>query len=282
MIPALGAGLARYDWWDGSYSVPLFRPCRDLTQTTPLDLACNLLVPWSNRISGGGFWSDGSFYPLEPNLVGEPYPIHGNGFQHPWIVTQQTTSSVALSLHSLGPGPFHYNASVEYRLDAGLLSITLSVINRAPQRLPYGLGLHPWLPRSPGTLLAARAETLWLEDDRHLPAGSMPCQARPEWDFRSLQPLPPTWINNAFAGWDGRAEVVWFDRGIRLAVEAQPPLNTYILYSPSSTAGFFCFEPVSHLVDAHNLPDAPEQHGLVLLGPGEELSTTCRFKPSRI
>ena len=61
-----------------------------------------------------------------------------------------------------------------------------------------------------------------------------------------------------------------------------PPLSTYIVYSPSDKADFFCFEPVTHPVDAHNLPGGPEANGLSILAPQEAVSATCRFRPRRL
>ena len=80
IVPELGAGLASYDVIDAGDRRPVFRPCRKPSAARPFDLASILLVPWSNRISGGGFTFAGKFHPLQPNLPGEPYPIHGNGF----------------------------------------------------------------------------------------------------------------------------------------------------------------------------------------------------------
>ena len=70
ILPELGAGLASYDLIRASGRVPLFRPRRDPSRGGPFDLALNLLVPWSNRISGGGFRFNGQFHPLAPNLPG--------------------------------------------------------------------------------------------------------------------------------------------------------------------------------------------------------------------
>ena len=86
IVPDLGAGLAAYDLLSPSGRMPLFRPCRDLARAGPFDLALNLLVPWSNRISGGGFPFNGRFHPLAANVAGERYPIHGNGFSSRWRV----------------------------------------------------------------------------------------------------------------------------------------------------------------------------------------------------
>jgi galactose mutarotase-like enzyme len=55
VVPELGAGLASYDLIEADTRIPLFRPRRDLRGAGPFDLANNLLLPWSNRISGGGF-----------------------------------------------------------------------------------------------------------------------------------------------------------------------------------------------------------------------------------
>src|ERR1700757_770805 len=63
----------------------------------------------------------------------------------------------------------------------------------------------------------------------------------------AVRALPAAWINNAFLGWDGRARVLWSERRLALEIIADPPLSTYILYSPGGDSDFFCFELVSHL-----------------------------------
>ena len=282
ILPDLGAGLASYDLVDASGRTPLFRPCRDPSRAGPFDLALNLLVPWSNRISGGGFHFNGQFHPLAPNLPGERFPIHGNGFSSRWLVERATADSAEFSLRSDGPGPFRYEAHASYSLTAGALTMWLSVRNLGVTPLPFGLGFHPWIARSARTQLKAKAERVVLETNEHLPAGEAPTTSRPEWDFAAPRRLPSGWINNAFLGWDGQARVLWPDRSLVLDAEADPPLSTYILYSPSAEADFFCFEPVTHPVDAHNLPGGPEANGLTILAPQEAMSAICRFRPRRL
>jgi aldose 1-epimerase len=85
-----------------------------------------------------------------------------------------------------------------------------------------------------------------------------------------------------FLEWDGRANIVWRNRKLALEVEAEPPLEVYIVYSPSAEADFFCFEPVTHPHDAHNSPGGLQANGLVILQPQASLSATCRFRPRRI
>ena len=282
IVPELGAGIASYDHLvDGR--VPLFRPCRDLAKAKPFDLASNLLLPWSGRISGGGFHFAGRFHDLAPNLASESLPIHGTGFSSAWEVERVAGSHATLTLSSIGPGPYRFDARVAYALEEGALTMTLSVTNRAVDPLPYGLGLHPWFPRTEATTLRARADTVTLEDSRHLPAGQLTVASRKDWDFSAPRRLPGAWINNDFSPWDGRAEIDWPDRGLRLVVDTgrDPHLKTFILYSPASDAAFFCFEPVTHPVDAHNRPGGPEANGLTILVPGDTLAVSCRFSPER-
>jgi aldose 1-epimerase len=282
VAPRIGAGLGWYDLVGDGRREPLFRPCRDLAKAAPFDLANNLLVPWSNRISGGGFNFAGEFHALEPNIPGESVPNHGNGFSSVWTIERALADSATLSLNSVGPGPFRYAARVRYGLEGGALEMQLSVTNVGDKPLPFGLGLHPWLARTPQTLLQAKAQRVVLENNLHLPAGDLPVSARKDWNFESPRRLPGAWINNAFTGWDGKAVVTWPDRELSLEISADPPLATYIVYSPSSDADHFCFEPVTHPVDAHNLPGGAQANGLVILKPSERLSISCRFAPRNL
>ena len=101
----------------------------------------------------------------------------------------------------------------------------------------------------------------------------------PSGTFAAPRALPADWINNAFLDWDGHARVLWPERRLELDVTADPPLSTYILYSPSAKADFFCFEPVTHPVDAHNLPGGPAANGLTILAQQETISKTCSKSP---
>ncbi|MDX8491824.1 aldose 1-epimerase [Mesorhizobium sp. VK22B] len=267
LSPEQGAAIARYDALViGSAPVALLKP-GDGTGAS----GCQLLVPWSNRISGGGFTFDGQFHAVAPNVPGEAFPIHGDGFQKPWRLARHTDTEAELVLEDGAIGPYRYAASVTYALRDGALEAHLTVENRAGMRLPYGLGFHPWFPRGDTTLLKAGAKRVWLEDERHLPVGVVPVSERPGWDFERPIPLPLEWVNNAFDGWNGRASITQIEDGIAITLSASPELGVYILYSPSPDAGFFCFEPVSHPVDAHH------GEGLTPLEDGETMSATMRL-----
>src|SRR5262245_48032530 len=138
--PDGGAAILRYDaLLPGREPLPLFKPT-DSGQA----FGCQLLVPFSNRISSGGFEFDGRFFSVEPNVPGEAFPIHGDGFQRQWRVATRDEHEVELALDEGAIGPYRYAARVRYALNDGALTATLSVENRATIRLPYGLGFHPW------------------------------------------------------------------------------------------------------------------------------------------
>ena len=280
ILPQQGAAVGRYLFLAGEHPHPIFAPTSFGHGAQAFDVGSILLVPWSNRIGGGGFHYEGRFVPLDSNLDGEPFPIHGNAFQCAWEIISQAAISVALQLESDGPGEFRYRSQVSYALSDGCLSISLAVTNHATRPLPFGLGFHPWLPRTPDTVLQFHAEDVWLEDDRHLPVGRRPLADQPEWNFSRLRPLPAGWINNAFGGWDGSAELYWPERRLSVGIEASEELSVCMLYSPGEAASFLCFEPVSHAVDAHNLP--AEDNLLRRLVPGATMRASCRFAPRQI
>lgn len=241
-------------------------------------LGCNVLLPFSNRISSGGFVHDGRFHALEPNLPNSPYPTHGNAFQRAWKIAELSVDRVVLQLESSGPGPFRYAAGLTYSLANGALVMELAARNTAHIGLPFGIGFHPWFVRVPLTRLTMKAAGHWRETGDHLPSTFHRINEAPDFDFSTGAELPKGWINTAFTGWDGTARIDWLTRELSVGITADPPLSTAIIYSPSAAADFICFEPVSHSVDAYNRSEpgtAPPQ----VLAPGESLVARMKISP---
>ena len=265
VLPEIGGGLGGF-WID---DVPALRPWSGQPEDGPFALALNLLVPFSNRISGG-FTFGSISYALEPNLAGDPFPIHGDGFQKPWRVAIASETLARLSLDDGAFGLLRYRATVDYRLSPSQLEIKLALTSLAEVPLPFGAGFHPWFPRDGATRLDFRASGAWPEDARHLPATAAPVPLPAGTLGHGGAALPDGFINQGFSGWDGSATITQGAGAVSLDLRSGG-LGTALVYSPSDRAGFFCFEPVSHPVNAHNLPGRP---GLVVLGPGEQLSVS--------
>lgn len=265
LVPAMGGGIARLDVDER----PVLRPWSRNTDGGPFELACNILVPFSNRISGGGFPWDSDFHTIEPNLAGEPFPIHGDGFQKAWAVEDSRDDTATLTLEDGAIGPFAYRAQQDVHLSDQQLTLRLNLTNLGDSPLPFGCGFHPWFPRDAETRLSFSADGLWMEDAQHLPTAHHDLAELPDWDFEAPRALPDGLINNAFTRWTGDANIEQGSTFTSATVSASPNLDCAIVYSPDALADFFCFEPVSHAVDAHNAVNAP---GLTVLATGQSMT----------
>jgi len=272
IVPQAGGALARLDWIGGASPTALLRALPAEVQEVPLpsQLACFPLVPWSNRMAPTGFTFDGRQHVPAPNRAGEPCPIHGDGWQQAWQVVSHNSESILVRLERHDMSPFTYDAGLRYTLEGDALVVELTVRNAGTFDLPFGLGLHPWLPDPAGARLQAKATQVWLSGPDKLP--SVHSLLPSHWNFSSASLLPQDGVDNVFEGWDGVARISWPARGVQLAVEAD--MAYFILYAPPGR-DFFCFEPVDHPINAHNMSAYP---GLTVLASGASLQRRVVFR----
>lgn len=272
IVPQVGGGLARLDWLGGTEAQPLLRGLPPDVTDLPLpgQLACFPLLPWSNRMAPSGFAFEGKRHVPAPNRSGEPCPIHGDGWQQPWRVAAHYATSLILSLDRWDAEPFAYTAELHYTLANDALVVELCVRNAGRTTLPFGLGLHPWMPDPGGARLQAGARSVWMAGPDKLPVLRQDIPAH--WRFDRPAALPQDGVDNVFEGWQGAARISWPQRG--LALEVQADMDYFILYVPPGR-DVFCFEPVDHPINAHNLPGYP---GLSVLAPGATLRRRCVFR----
>ena len=260
LAPELGGSIV--NWTVRSTGQPLLRhsDTHALNTGLPGKLACFPLAPWSNRVSAGGFDCPDGWLTLTPNSLTDPLPIHGSAWQQPWQVVAQSRNDAVLQLDSTTP--FAYRAWQRFHLNEGRLSIELHVTHLAERAAWHGLGLHPYLPRTPDTRLQAKAGHVWMCDASKLPTqlSAVPT----DWEFQSLKALPDRLVDNGFCEWDGHCLIQQPDLGYELHCQATGS-DVFLLYCPPGL-DFFCIEPVSHPVDAHHLPGRP---GLRLLEHGQ-------------
>jgi aldose 1-epimerase len=282
VVPTLGAGVAEWTCNDGREAVPLWRPW-SRTSEDRYTLASFAMLPWSNRISHGGFEHAGHWYAMTPNRPGEPYPIHGDGWLQAWSLERPQSHVAELRLESRchGGDPYAYDALQRFELVDGGLVQSVSVTHRGDAPLPYGLGLHPWFPRTPRTRVQARVRGVWLSGDDPIPtqhSASFP----PSWDLNGGADANGSLIDNGYTGWDGRATVVWPERGLALHLTQEPlhtprgpvpPEGCLVYRPPTGTA--FCFEPITQPIDAFHLDGRP---GLVELNRGETLMLRVHWR----
>lgn len=261
-----GGSILAADTVDGR---SVLRPYRDVGERFDVALsACFPLVPVCNRVEGNAFEMDGQMHRFEPNTP-EPFYIHGDGWLDDWTIERQTDTDLRLSFGQFRPAhsPHIYRATQSIRLDGPQLRMTISVKNLGSYPMPFGIGFHPYFPRTAQTRLEAPAAWWWTEGEGCLPVARE--NIPPYADFASPRALPSQRLNNAFEQWNRRARILWPDERLVAEIEADPIFPVYMLYAPEDDASFFCLEPMSHLPNALKLQGPA---GLHVLPPGETLS----------
>ena len=271
-------------WWDkDGKRIPLLRDAPS-DDADALSSGCYPLVPFGNRVKDNRFTFGGQHYSFTPNTDWDRHYLHGEGWQGEWEVLSSDTATLELGFAHAGDGtPYRYAAKQRFALSPDGLEMTLTVTNQGVAPLPFGLGWHPYFPMTPKTTLQATAQRFWTEIEGWLPGEATDIPV--DLDFSTPSALPHRWVNNGFEGWSGIAEIVWPERGAKIALTADPLFkNAFIFVSdtdfdPSFQRDYFCFEPMSHLANGHNLPDLGD---LVVLATGEALSGGIRLRPQSL
>jgi len=279
-----GGGIVLGFWWDGDGGrIPLLREAPS-DVVGALSSGCYPLVPLGNRVKDNRFSFGGKDYSFEPNTDWDPHYLHGEGWQSAWSVISQASNAVELAFSHRGGGtPYVYDATQSFSLSDAGLEMRLTVENKGDAALPFGIGWHPYFPMTPATTLFAPARKFWTEVEGWLPGEATAIPG--DFDFSSPAPLPNRWVNNGFEGWSGKALISWPERGTQLRLTADPLLKHAFVFvsdsafDPAFKRGYFCFEPMSHLANGHNLPGLGD---LTVLEPGAQLTGAIRLCPEKI
>jgi aldose 1-epimerase len=239
-----------------------------------LDAASFPLVPFVNRIRGGRFAFRGHEVRLERNKTGDPSPLHGQGWLHPWEADAAGGREATLIYrHEAGEWPWAYEARQEFALDGGSLSLRLTCRNAGHEPMPCGLGQHPYFPCGPETRIDTWVTDAWTIDERVLPVDKVPAKGRYDLGNRLVCGQN---LDNGFGGWGGEARMNDPSWPYELRLSS-PDAHFFQLYSPRD-GGIFVAEPVTHANAALNAPeDQWPDLGLRVLESGEVMSLTMRL-----
>ncbi|WP_448955265.1 aldose 1-epimerase [Labrys neptuniae] len=248
---------------------PFLRPPPAGVKTAePAQATCFPMVPICNRVEGNRFHLAGRTHIFRPNTA-EPFYLHGDGWLRKWSVDHAGPHEIALSFvqAEAAASPHIYRARQRIELKGNSVSLVLSVENLADEAMPFGIGFHPFFPRTETMRLQAAATQWWREGPGHLPLEreAIPDDA----DFSQPRSLPKRWLNNAYEDWNGLADIAWPEMSLSVRIGANDLFRRFMVYAPDADRSFFCFEPVSHTPNALALPDWP---GLRILETGETLT----------
>lgn len=269
----------RWNWMRAMPQGHSFTPREEV-----LNAACFPLVPFSNRIENAAFRFKNQSVHLQPNWPGN-MSIHGIGWQRAWRVQKHSDTELVLGLQLERPDwPWQAGATLIYSLRADGLSMTLNLQNMSDDSMPSGLGFHPYFPKTAETGLLSNCHNVVLTDDRQIPNGLLTDHSALRQLTEGMLPAPG--FDNALTGWDGNATITWAGTETqpsrRMVITTEPETEFAVLYVPEelepSDEPFFCFEPVTHIPNAHNLQDdryGPS--GLLDLPPGAIHTFTADF-----
>ena len=272
--PSIGGSILAFEWIDGASIRSILRKCNSSSQNV-LEAASFPLIPYVNRIRGGRFNFRGRDVRLQPNMTGDPSPLHGQGWLNAWTVEEATQHRAALTFrHEAGEWPWDYEARQEFSIDEEGFSVTLTCRNLAEEPMPCGLGFHPYFDCGPETRIDTQVSHAWTIDEHVLPLNRVPADDR--YNLRDRLACGQN-LDNGFDGWGGEARMTDPERSYDVRLSSAGA-KFFQLYSPPE-GGIFVAEPVTHANAALNAPEVewPEL-GMRVLEPGEAMSLEMRLE----
>ena len=273
LSPSVGGAISAFEWHDEGQARPILRKCNSPLEKV-LDASCFPLVPYVNRIRGGCFNFRGRTVRLEPNMPGDPSPLHGQGWLNPWTIDDTSDSAAVLSYrHEAGEWPWSYEARQQFTLDESGLSMSLTCRNSSDEPMPCGLGFHPYFPCDRATRLDTSVGCAWTVDEHVLPVAKVPAEGR--FDLRDRQVCGQS-LDNGFGDWAGEARMSDPDWPYDLRLSS-PETQFFQLYSPPQ-GGIFVAEPVTHANAALNHPESEwPDLGMRVLEANEAMTLEARI-----
>lgn len=275
LAPELGGSVAAFEH-DG---MALMRPMSPPTGARPHALYSGMfpMLPFANSLRDNRFGIDGRTYEVAPNMPGARLNYHGCGWQRPWRAVEAGAESCIQRLDDAEEASgYSFSATQRFALSPDRLTVSIAVTNRSPQRMPFGVGLHPWFPRhgDARTRFAARETLLEDADFQALHPAPIPL----EQDYASGREPPRAYQNRCYIGWDGHAEIDWPSRGVGLHIDADPLFGNLMFHVPAHDHDTFCLEPQSNRTSAFDgVETGTPAAGVHILEQGETMGGSVAF-----
>ncbi len=236
------------------------------------------LIPYWGRISQARLRHAGEDFALAAHPDALPHTLHGTAHQAAWTVVSRDTASLVLKLDQSPDAhwPWPYEAELVFLLTSRSLHIALAVTNTGARPMPAGIGLHPYIARSPGLGVRFAAPKQWMPTADYLATGASATTEAD--DFGTGRRLGDAAFTMFYSDWNGKARLTDIDaHGSTVRISASPTLDHLALHQPAG-APYVCLEPASHTSDAFNLAArGVPGTGTCVLAPGERLSGWATF-----
>ncbi|WP_247645159.1 aldose 1-epimerase [Arcanobacterium buesumense] len=252
------------------------------------DARSKVMAPWPGRLTGSSYVFDGETYEVNELPAGAAHGLVGQAD------FTATNTEDALTLTHTFPGspgyPWSFELSVTFSLDTGAngeehLTVSFVATHDYLHGIPFAIGWHPYL-RFPGSRasnmsLTIPARTRIVFDSHLVPRPGEAAYAGIKAPFQ-LDFLGSTALDTSFRG------LIPDDNGVVTTVLRDPSTNSEIdivqepaeaplvhIYTADgalrNVRGSVAVEPLSHVADAFNRPDAA---GSIVLAPGTARTLT--------
>lgn len=281
--PQRGAHILSLTWKGQGGEFDILRPGPQTGSTQ--GTGCFVMAPFANRIDKGQFPFADSLVSIGMNQpeIGMNQPetglaLHGFSRDAAWTVEELTSTSVRMrTAFASASNPYHYDLSQTVSLVGHGIVVTLDLVNTGPDPLPFGMGLHPWFTKEPGTVLTLVAETQFDRNLRGFAENPHPMSST-EGFAKGLDVSKIGLLDRHFSGWrSALATIDWPQRNLRLTITASGAFSNLHLYVPDNQP-VFCVEPVSHVPDVHNRREFAPHGDYRVLAQGETMSGTMTLQ----
>jgi aldose 1-epimerase len=262
------------------------------------------LAPWANRLDEPAFYANGKKYSFNTEL-GNVRPdrngISTHGFlttAAEWEVTEVKADAKAAWVTAklefyrqpdwMAQFPFAHTIEMTYRLQDGALEVITTLHNLSAAPMPVALGFHPYFqvndaPRNEWTI-SIGARTHWEITKLNIPTG----ETRPIGEFLPGQPqgsqLNDIKLDDLFTDLirdsNGRATMSVQGKNEKVEVIFGPNYRAAVVWAPSVTQKFICFEPMAGITDSMNLAQRGVYKELQSVAPGGTWKESFWVKPS--
>mgnify|MGYP006274575821 FL=1 len=175
LVPAIGGSIAAFFAEGPGGRIDWMRPMPEAARAAGdvLEAACFPLFPFSNRIRGKAFAFEGREVRMDHRYDNAE---HGHGWLSAWRAEAPGADRARLVLDRAASAdwPFAYRATQEFLLHPDRLEVRIAIRNAGAIRMPAGMGIHPYFPRTPRCVLRAGVDAIWETDAQVTPSTSPP------------------------------------------------------------------------------------------------------------
>lgn len=270
LLPEYGATIQSATWTkpDGT-ELALLEPLQ--TPEAGLQAGCFIMAPFVNRIADGCFTFENKHYSMPVNRPEQGMAIHGFSRERMWQVVKAAPDHAVLQDEvSAEDHPWRYTITMDVVIRDTGIRIAISLRNDGTETLPFGMGLHPFIPCDTDTTIAFTAKGAFSADSRGLPIGPLTaCDGLASGKPEFVQAWRGT--DRCYRDWQGQtAQIHWPKQGCTLHLTADGAFKHLHVFVPT-TRNVLCVEPVSHFPDVINRPDLGLRTGMTVLEPHASL-----------